>query len=247
MTLVFAHRGSGPRGPAAENTLAAFEAAGSLGADGVELDVRRSADGHLVVHHDAVLADGRPLCELAAVELPSSIPSLEEALGACGALAVNVEVKNHEADPDFDPSEHVARATARLLAARQAAGRGGPLVVSSFARAALIAVREVAGELETAWLYGPEPPRADPVVVAAEGGLAGLHPFDTLVDASSVAAAHAVGLAVRVWTVDDPARLVELGSLGVDAVVTNDVGAARAALSRAELAKGGPGREQSGA
>ena len=261
MTLVFAHRGSGPRGPAAENTVAAFEAALSLGADGVELDVRRSRDDHLVVHHDAVLADRTPLRELDASALPSSIPSLEEALEACGTMAVNVEIKNDEADPDFDPSQQLARVTARLLVSRRAAGSGGPLVVSSFSRAALAAVREVAGGLETAWLYGPEPPPEDPTVVARRDRLSGLHPFESLVDAPLVAAAHAAGLAIRVWTVDDPARLAELGRLGVDAVITNDVSAARAAVSRAdpdhdghrpaaasgaELAKGGPGREQSG-
>ncbi|MBM3696502.1 MAG: glycerophosphoryl diester phosphodiesterase, partial [Actinobacteria bacterium] len=50
---VIAHRGASAAFP--ENTLAAFRAAAALGADAVELDVRRTADGHPVVHHDAVV------------------------------------------------------------------------------------------------------------------------------------------------------------------------------------------------
>src|ERR1700733_11373127 len=56
MTLVIAHRGAwGPAAPdaPAENTLEAFEAAIALGADMIELDVRQTLDGHLIVYHDA--------------------------------------------------------------------------------------------------------------------------------------------------------------------------------------------------
>src|SRR3989442_171546 len=80
-----------------ENTLEAFTAARSLGADGVELDIHRSADGALVVHHDAaapglgVLAE-HSLAEIRAV-IPS-VPTLDEALDTCAGMFVNVEVKN---------------------------------------------------------------------------------------------------------------------------------------------------------
>jgi len=55
---VVAHRGA--RAAAPENTLAAFRLAAELGADGVELDVRRTGDGLLAVHHDAALPDLGP-------------------------------------------------------------------------------------------------------------------------------------------------------------------------------------------
>ena len=81
MTEVFAHRGSAQL--ARENTVAAFRAARALGADGIELDVRLTADGALVVHHDAELPGRGPIAELASSELPDWLPSLVEALDAC--------------------------------------------------------------------------------------------------------------------------------------------------------------------
>ncbi len=65
-----------------------------LGADGVELDVRRTQDGALVVHHDADLPGVGPIARLAVAELPPEVPLLEAALNACGPLTVNIEVKN---------------------------------------------------------------------------------------------------------------------------------------------------------
>ena len=51
MTAIWAHRGASAYAP--ENTIPAFELALSMGSDGIELDVQRSADGQLVVIHDA--------------------------------------------------------------------------------------------------------------------------------------------------------------------------------------------------
>ncbi len=81
MTAIFAHRGASRDHP--ENTLAAFRGAVTAGADGVELDVRRSADGQAVVHHDAYLPDGRLICALPQAELPAWLPDLRSALEAC--------------------------------------------------------------------------------------------------------------------------------------------------------------------
>jgi glycerophosphoryl diester phosphodiesterase len=257
MTLVFAHRGSGPFGPEPENTVEAFRAAGRAGADGVELDVRRSADQHLVVYHDARLSDGRLVCARPAREFPSQVPSLAEALDACGGLHVNVEVKNAQLDPDFDPSEWVAHAAARLLVARGGLERGSELVMSSFSTESLRAVRQSAPGLETAlivdrrWAGRDVGDVADVAEVAEVVGLAvtegvtGLHPEDAMVDRRLLDAARAAGLAVRVWTVNGAERIAELGTLGVDAVITNDVPGARRALSEARLAERASTREQS--
>lgn len=249
MTLVIAHRGSGPFGPERENTVAAFEAAARLGADGVELDVRRTADRRLVVHHDATLESGAAICELTSAELPSYLPSLAEALDACAGLLVNVEVKNWPEDVDYDPSQWVARETGRLLAERKEpppGGRDSSVVVSSFSLEAVKAVQEVAPEFETAWIVGAEAAGKDLVAVVSRAGIEGLHPFDWLVDAPLVEAAHAAGLALRVWTVNNGDRVAELDALGVEGVITNDVKLARQALAEAGLAKKPAGREQSG-
>ena len=71
MVKVIAHRGASA--VARENTLEAFRLAAELGADWVELDARRTADGHVVVHHDAELADGRVICLLPRAELPDHV------------------------------------------------------------------------------------------------------------------------------------------------------------------------------
>src|SRR3954469_9348848 len=100
-TEIFAHRGASVA--FVENTVDAFRGARALGATWVELDVRRTADGGLAVHHDAHLVDGRAIVDLPAEQLPSHVPSLAEALEACAPLGVNVEIKNTPNDVDFDP------------------------------------------------------------------------------------------------------------------------------------------------
>ncbi len=92
MVLVIGHRGA-PR-LARENTVESFAAAIAAGARGIELDVRRTADDALVVHHDPVLDDGRAIVECAGADLPPHVPTLDLALDACRGAIVDVEIKN---------------------------------------------------------------------------------------------------------------------------------------------------------
>ena len=69
MVEVLAHRGASKA--ARQNTIEAFRLAATMGSDGVELDVRRTADGLLVVHHDPYVADGRVIGDVQSVDLPS--------------------------------------------------------------------------------------------------------------------------------------------------------------------------------
>src|SRR3989440_10064561 len=120
---VLAHRGA--RRVAPENTVEAFVAAGALGADGVELDVHRTADGALVVHHDADARGVGVLAERTEAEIGAArpeIPTLEEALDACAGMLVNIEVKNLPGDADYDPGGGVAGAGVALLAGRERRG-----------------------------------------------------------------------------------------------------------------------------
>ena len=127
--LVIAHRGASATFP--ENTLEAFRGAAEQGADWVELDARRTADRSLVVHHDALLPDGRPIVELAAADLPPSVPTLAGALDACAGMGVNIEIKNNEPDPDAEVEEFVAEETVALLAQR---GGGDEVLISPSTR-----------------------------------------------------------------------------------------------------------------
>ena len=112
-TAVIAHRGASRA--ERENTLAAFRRAGEMGADAVELDVRRTADGVLVVHHNPGLDDGRVIATMQHGELPAHVPTLTDALDACAGMWVNVEIKNDPTEPDFDPTDSIADETMALL------------------------------------------------------------------------------------------------------------------------------------
>ncbi len=217
MVRVIAHRGASAAAP--ENTVEAFRLARAMGADWVELDVRRSADGHLVVHHDAELADGRVIVELPRVELPRTVCDLEEALEACEGMSVNIEIKNWPADPDFDATEQVARGVVDLVQASQIHDR---VLVSCFHYPTIQLVRELDAGIDTAFLHLLIDRSWDELAadVAAAGHQA-LHPWDYLVDEALVDAARAQGLEVNVWTVDDPERMAQLVEMGVHGLCTN--------------------------
>ncbi|MGH9177461.1 MAG: glycerophosphodiester phosphodiesterase [Acidimicrobiales bacterium] len=219
---------TGASGPG-ENTLAAFEAARAAGADGVELDARRTADGVLVVHHDPVLPDGRPVHTLRAAELPDHVPTLEAALECCRGLVVDAEVKNLPTEPGFDPTESVAAAVAEL-AARM--GVAGDVVVSSFSLPSVDAARAAGTGVATAWLTLAAYDQLEALALAADHGHDALQPRHEAVTAELVAAAHQRGLDVHAWTVDDPERIEAMATAGVDAVITNRPDVALRALGR---------------
>jgi glycerophosphoryl diester phosphodiesterase len=209
VTLVLAHRGA--PGPWGENTVAAFVEARRLGADGVELDVRRSADGALVVHHDAEVPGVGPIARARVAELPEHVPLLAEALEACDGMVVNVEIKS-------DGDEALPLATAAALAEF---GQVDRVVVSSFDVACLEAVRRAEPQITLGWLLGVGSNTAAAVARAAERGFEAVHPFVASVDADLVALAEGAGLDVRVWTVNADADLVAMAGLCVSAVITD--------------------------
>lgn len=227
---VLAHRGGA--GPDPENSLAAFARALDSGADGVELDVRLSADGVPVLHHDPRLPDGRAVAEVPASALPAEVPTLEQALSACAGAAVDVEIKNSPGEPGHDPAEALAGLVAELL--RDALGTsGGPAaaVVSSFWPATVAAVR-AAGDVPTGLLVHPA---LDPMACldqAEEMGCTTLLPFVAQLTPALADAVHGRGLALVTWTVNDEPGLRAALDAGVDAVVTDHVALALGVLGR---------------
>jgi glycerophosphoryl diester phosphodiesterase len=232
--LVVAHRGASAAHPPG-NTVEAFAAAVALGADWVELDVRLTADGVLVVHHDPDLPDGRTIAALAAAELPGWVPLLDAALDACGPLGVNVEIK---ADVVGGQAILVERAVAELRR------RGEPVrwLLSSFDWNLMAMARDLAPELATGLLFF-DPALALPALDrAVRDGHSAVNPWDPAVDEAYVRLAHDAGLAVNVWTVDAPDRIAALAALGVDGVITNLPDVARGVLGpRGALSGGSPG------
>jgi glycerophosphoryl diester phosphodiesterase len=234
VTLVIGHKGAA--GLAPENSLAAFRRAREVGADGVELDVRRTADGSLAVHHDAVLADGRRLLDLATDDLPGGVVLLPAVLDACAGFAlVNVEIKNWPLDADFDESLAIADAVVAALEDHPPDERES-LVVSCFHLPTVDRVRELAPDLVTAWLVGMVGPDegASVVAEAVDHGHRALHPRHELVTPGLVERAHAEELAVNAWTCNDADRIRWLADeAGLDGIVTDVPDVALAALGRA--------------
>jgi glycerophosphoryl diester phosphodiesterase len=226
MVRVIAHRGASAAAP--ENTLEAFGLAGELGADWVEFDARRTADGVVVVHHDAHLADGRAIVELARRELPDHVCELTEALDACAGLSVNIEIKNWPGDIDFDPDDAVARFVVEEVARRDVRAA---VLVSCFHQPTIDRVHELDPAVPTAYLHHVDDRSWTELAAAvAAAGHVALHPWDHVVDSSYLAAAVAHGLEVNVWTVDDPDRMAALVALGVDGLCTNVPDVARSVV-----------------
>ena len=68
-----------------------------------------TSDGALAVHHDPAVPGVGPLAELAAADLPPSVPLLGAALDACAGMVVNIEIKNLPGEPGFDPEDRHRR------------------------------------------------------------------------------------------------------------------------------------------
>ena len=157
-----------------ENTIDAFAEARRLGADGVELDVRLTADGALAVHHDAEIPGVGVIAELGVADLPAHVPLLADVLAVCEGMVVNVEIKNAPQDPGWDPGEAVAALTA---AAIEEAGWTGRVIVSSFQAATLRAVQAADGRLALGALWGFAAEVGPALAEAAAAGFRAVHPF----------------------------------------------------------------------
>jgi glycerophosphoryl diester phosphodiesterase len=220
---VIAHRGASRL--ARENTVAAFEMAAIAGADGVEVDVRRTADGVLVVHHDALLEDGSAIVETPWRALPAYVPTLGEALDACAPLWVNIEIKNDERDPDFDPDDRVAVEVLAALAERGA----GRWLLSSVRMTTVDRCRRLDPSVPTAWLT--DEIAYNTVEVLAVKGHTAVHPLESTVTAEQIDRCHDAGILVNAWTCNDPARFAALVAASVDGVITDVPDVMRAVLA----------------
>jgi glycerophosphoryl diester phosphodiesterase len=233
---ILGHRGR-PAPETPENTLASVEAALVEGADGVEVDVRLTADGVAVCCHDAGLqrvagvARGirsLTLAELAAIRVTGhAVPTVAElmhALAGRGRLVLDLK-------PESRPRALLA-AVAEAVAASN--GPLPDLVLSSFDGSVLEACAAMAPFLERAVILSGAEPASQILAQSVARGDAALHvPARTVFGSPDlVAAAHRHGLAVRVWTVNRPvdARLLRL--LDVDAVISDVPGELRESLNR---------------
>lgn len=230
--VIFAHRGASAHAP--ENTLAAFEQALEQGAEAIELDAKLSADGQVVVIHDATVdrttgAHGRvrdmSLAELRALEAGSffssgysteKIPMLEEVFEVVGRRAfINVELTNYDT-----PRDHLVESVCMLVKRHNLQQR---VLFSSF----------YASNLSKARSYLPEVPcgllALNGLLGAwarsfgfAFGKYAALHPNVADVTREQVQRVHRLQGRVHVWTVNPEAEIRRLFEWGVDGIFTDD-------------------------
>jgi glycerophosphoryl diester phosphodiesterase len=234
---VLGHRGA--RRAAPENTLLAFELAAQEGADGVELDVRLTADRKVVVAHDPSLervtggrdrrlVEALSLHELRSVDVGRGerAPELSSVLDWARARdrRVNIELKR-----DVRELARLVTGVARLVRAeRDAPDR---LVLSSFDPAAVGWLARLVPNVAVCWLV-----HARQRVLRGAPGFwllraAGVHAEQRLATPERVARWRRRGGVVGVWTVNEPAMAQKLAASGVDTLISDCPGAILAALS----------------
>ena len=229
---ITAHRGAKRRAP--ENTLSAIRAAIDEGADFAEIDVQSTADGVVVLLHDAdlmrVAAVGRrinqmTLAELADIDVGTwfdpafsseRIPTLQQVIDlARGQIALNIELKYTWEDPEL------ARRVGELVRRNEFSSQ---CVVSSLNFSAVTEMRDGYPDIPTGF-----------IVFKAVGNIARME-ADFLSISSAKAAGDRVrsiqrrGRAVHVWTVNDVSNALSMIEMGVDNIITDDPGLIRALL-----------------
>lgn len=229
-TLVFGHRGAKAYAPM--NTLPAYELAAEQGAQGIELDVHRSKDGYPVIVHDFKVdatSDGKglvtemTLAQLKALDAGAwfapqfagtHIPTLDEVFEALGRrLFVNVEIKS-----DSRETDGVEQVVADCITRHNMQSR---VIVSSFNPYTLHRFRAVMPDVPLGFLYDESTvPNAHDLM--KDFAYEAYHPHHKLIDAALMQAHVQAGHIVNTWTVNDPARALELRDLGVSAIITDN-------------------------
>lgn len=237
--LVFAHRGGG--GLAPENTLEAFERAFKIGVDVIEIDVRATADGELVLLHDAKVerttngagaVGAMTLSELKKLDAGFrwtndggatfpfrgqniTVPTLDEVFERFPAMRFNIEPKQ-ETPPIIEP-------LCRTLRERKMTDK---IIVGSFKGAIMDEFRHACPEVATS----AAPLEVTKFLAMYKTGLTASFapqmqalqiPDAVGVTKEFVQAAHGRNLQVHVWTINETADMRRLLDAGVDGIMTD--------------------------
>ena len=234
MQRIFAHRGASAYAP--ENTLEAFELAVKMGADGVELDVHMTKDGELVVAHDEEIvrvADGVGLIHnMTTAELKkhhfnrthpefkdATIPTLREVyeLLKPTGLCVNTELKTSRI--------HYQHMEEKCVKLADEVGMSERVLYSSFNPASLKLLKLINPKVKVGLLRTPigkinDRKIVDPWGLAHLLGIDAIHPhFTELLKFNEADKAHALGMQVNVWTVNEEADMRKCLEAGADALI----------------------------
>ena len=233
--MIVAHRGASRAAP--ENTLAAMSKAIEFGADYAECDVFQIKDGEIVLFHDEEMerTTGKEgmiwdytLAELKEMEAGSwfkeefrgePIPTLQEVIRFVrGKIKLNIEIKISGNDPD------IAQKVVDII---RSEGIENECMITSFEKPVIEKVKEIAPKMITGFIFDEEHP---PDIF--EGSWEYVCSKRNIVDEEFVQEAKRNGKKIFVWTVNYPAEMEKLISLGVDGIITDVPDTLRKILAR---------------
>jgi len=238
--VIIAHRGASAYAP--ENTIAAFNVAFDMGADGIELDVAQNKDGEVVVIHDETVdrttnGTGK-VRELTSSQLQlldagvyfheaftgEHIPSLQEVFELFGQkLLINVEIKNFSS-----PFDNLPEKVTNMIKKFRMEDR---VILSSFNPVALIKAGKLAPEIPLAILTMSSIPALIRWAIERTVHHQAVHPDQHLVTEEWLARNQSKCSRVNVWTVNQPEQIKALLDIGVDGIITNCPDLARDVLN----------------
>lgn len=223
---VIGHRGWPTIYP--DNSLAGLVAAAAV-SGAVEVDVRRSADGKLVLAHDPVLGDldvaSNPWSKLGEIDLGGGHKPclLDEALGSLPGASVMIEIKNAPNSLGFEPDHRLGLEAANMA-------REGDMV-TSFNWDTVGSVRRLFPDTETGLIVGLLGDLAEAYRAADDGGHAAVIAHIGLLKSE---ANPAPAIRTYVWSGEESDLMAcawpELESMGVSGIITNDPGGTRQRL-----------------
>ncbi len=235
--IICAHRGNSAYCP--ENTLAAIASAADLGVPMTEIDVRRTADGHVVLMHDESVdrttdGSGR-VAELSLAQIRGfdagrwkasefageRVPTLAEALDLCRerGMFLCIEVKQKGIVPE-------------VLSLVQEGGMVEGAVIISFDFDTVVELREAAPTIPAGWLTADMEPSAVDAAISRvlSHHIAVISALHTCVTRDVVKRCRLRGITLYVWTIDDVAEARRYAEMGVDVIASNCPGELQDAL-----------------
>lgn len=232
--LVYAHRGDRSRGR--DNTLEAYRLAVEAGTDGIEMDVRRTADGVLVMSHDDRPPGFPPIVEMTFADIRDQIPSLptfiETLASVPGHVWLNVEIKNFPGEADFEETRETVSRVIDTIVAHDTLDR---ILLSSFDPVTMQHAAEINPDMLRGQLIRLPVGLDVGIAAALSQGAQAVNPelaHFSLDPIAAVSSIHEAGLKAIVWRVDSAADIAMLFNAGADGVITDNPARARSVIDQ---------------
>ncbi|KIL45931.1 glycerophosphodiester phosphodiesterase [Jeotgalibacillus campisalis] len=229
MSQIFAHRGASGLYP--ENTMKAFKEAEKTGCDGIELDVQRTKDGHLVVIHDETvnrttngtgMVGSLTLKQIRALDASynkkkwfthNKVPTLEEVLEWLqgNSLLCNIELKNDKVAYEGMEEDVLQKVAGYNLDHR--------IIYSSFNHQSIIRLRELDENATIAPIYSKK--GVNPSLLAASTSANAIHANYRVMTPALMNACQRMNIPVRLYTLNDQGKLIKWMQAGLQGIITD--------------------------